>query len=409
MASRRTSGTEPGGFLAPPAATNVKPHNEIRSSTTIPQGGDFMDIEEFKSRLANRDISRRQVMQAMSAAGLALAAMPLSSKLARADDQATYFTWSGYDDPGFFPAYVKKYGGNPNLPIFSDEQEAFQKLMAGFVADVAHPCSGRIEKWRNAKLIKPFDTSRLSNWPDVFEPLKHINTADQGGQQWFAPIDWGNTAVIYRSDVVQPKEKSWELLWDERYKGKISMGDDITDTGIITGLLIGAKDPYAMTDDELKQVKAKLAAQKPLVRFYWSDTTVLEQGIASGEIVAASAWNGTLAKMLDQGIPVTWMAPKEGMLTWVCGAVLTTNAPQPDKAHDLIDALISKEAGLWLINDIGYGHSNSKAFKEAGAEKLARIGLPPEPTEHLKQGVFSKDNTRLEDLTQIFEQVKAGV
>jgi hypothetical protein len=84
MASRRTSGTEPGGFLAPPAATNVKPHNEIRSSTTIPQGGDFMDIKEFKSRLANRDISRRQVMQAMSAAGLALAAMPLPISPGRA-------------------------------------------------------------------------------------------------------------------------------------------------------------------------------------------------------------------------------------------------------------------------------------------------------------------------------------
>jgi spermidine/putrescine transport system substrate-binding protein len=242
----------------------------------------------------------------------------------------------------------------------------------------------------------------------VFDKLKHINTADQGGKQWFAPIDWGNTAVIYRTDQVEPKADSWELLWDERYKGKISMGDDITDTGIIAGLLIGAKNPYAMTDEELKKVKDKLAAQKPLVRFYWSDNTVLEQGLASGEIVAASAWNGTLAKMLEQGVPVKWMSPKEGMLTWVCGAVLTSNATEVDKAHDLIDALISKEAGLWLI-DYGYGHSNKKAFEAAGAAALAKIGLPPDPSEHLERGTFSQDNQRLEDLQQIFEQVKAGV
>jgi spermidine/putrescine transport system substrate-binding protein len=375
----------------------------------IPQGGDFMDIRELKSRLANQDLSRRQMMQAMSAVGLALVAMPVTSKMGRADDaQAIYYTWSGYDTPDFFPAYVKKYGASPNLPIFSDEQEAFQKLMAGFQADIAHPCSGRIEKWRDAKLIQAFDPSRLSNWPDVFDTLKHINTADQGGKQWFAPIDWGNTAVIYRTDLVQPKEDSWELLWDERYKGRISMGDDITDTGIITGLLVGAKNPYAMTDDELKKVKDKLAAQKPLVRFYWSDNTVLEQGLASGEIVAASAWNGTLAKMIEQNVPVTWMAPKEGMLTWVCGAVLTSNAPHVDKAYDLIDALISKEAGLWLIN-YGYGHSNKKAFEAAGAGALAKIGLPADPSEHLKNGTFSQDNKRLEDLQQIFEQVKAGV
>jgi len=368
-----------------------------------------MDIKEFKSRLANQDLSRRQMIQAMSAAGLALVTMPLTNKLARSDDeQATYFTWANYDNPDFFPGYVKKYGASPNLPVFSDEQEAFQKLMAGFAADVAHPCSGRIEKWRNAKLIQPFDTSKLSNWPDVFDTLKHINTADQGGQQWFCPIDWGNTAVLYRTDLVEPKEDSWNLLWDERYKGRISMGDDITDTGIIAGLLIGAKDPYAMTDDELKKVKEKLAAQKPLVRFYWSDNTVLEQGIASGEILAASAWNASLAKMIDQGVPVRWMAPKEGMLTWVCGAVLTSNASHVDKAMDLIDALISVEGGLWLIG-YGYGHSNSKAFAAAGEAALTKIGLPSDPSEHLKNGVYSRDNKRLEDLQQIFEQVKAGV
>lgn len=367
-----------------------------------------MDVKELKSRLANGDLTRRQMIQALGAAGVALVTMPVASKRALAEEQATYFTWSGYDDQGFFPGYVKKYGASPNLPIFSDEQEAFQKLMAGFVVDVAHPCSGRIDKWRNAKLIQPIDTARLSNWPDIFDKLKRVNNIDYEGKQWFAPIDWGNTSVIYRTDMVQPKEDSWNLLWDERYKGRISMGDDITDTGIITGLLVGAKDPYDMTDDELKKVKAKLAEQKPLLRFYWSDTTVLEQAIASGEVVAASAWNGTLAKMKDQGVPVAWMNPKEGILNWVCGAVLTANAPQPDKAIDLIDALLSKEAGLWLI-DYGYGHSNSKAFKEAGAEKLAKIGLPPDPSQFLTMGVFSKDNRRLEDLQQLFEQVKAGV
>src|SRR5258705_10888568 len=118
-----------------------------------------MDIKEFKSRIANQDMTRRQMIQTMSAAGLALVTMPITKKLAQADDaQTTYCTWSGYDTPDFFPGYVKKYGANPNLPIFADEQEAFQKLMAGFSADVVHPCSGRIIKWRNAKLIQPFDT-----------------------------------------------------------------------------------------------------------------------------------------------------------------------------------------------------------------------------------------------------------
>lgn len=387
-----------------------------------------MDVKELRSRLANRDLTRRQMLTAMNLAGLSLIAVPLigceekkeeaatpapeptpEPTPAPVGDQATYFTWSGYDVPEFFPGYVTKHGTNPNLPIFADEQEAFQKLQAGFQVDIAHPCSGRIDRWRNAGLLAPIDTSRLSNWGDLHEALTPINNATYEGQQWFVPIDWGNTSVIYRTDLVQPKEDSWSLLWDAEYAGRLSMGEDITDTAIIGGLLVGVADPYDMTDEEIAKVKAKLAEQRDLLRFYWSDTTVLEQALASGEVVAASAWNGTLAQMNAQGIPVTWMAPKEGTLTWCCGVILSPSATQLDKAYDMIDALISQEAGVWMMTQIGYGHSNKKAFEQVGAEALAKIGLPADPSEHLANGIFSKDNARLDALQTMFEEVKAGL
>jgi spermidine/putrescine transport system substrate-binding protein len=74
----------------------------------------------------------------------------------------------------------------------------------------------------------------------------------------------------------------------------------------------------------------------------------------------------------------------------------------------MIDALISKEAGLWMIN-YGYGHSNKKAVAEAGAKKVERLGLPADPEEFLNKGVFSRDNKRLADLQKMFESVKAGL
>jgi spermidine/putrescine transport system substrate-binding protein len=367
-----------------------------------------MKKQELLHRMEDGAITRRQVNRLLAAAGVALVAMPVTRRTAEAaGDQATFFTWAGYDAPDFFAPYVKKHG-KPNTPVFADEQEAFQKLQAGFVADVAHPCSGRLVRWRDAGLIQPMDTSKLSNFGDLYPVLTKINTADLDGKQWFAPIDWGNTGVLYRTDKVEPKEDSYSLLWDERYKGSISMGEDITDTAIIGGLYVGVKDPYAMNDSDIEKVKQALLKQKPLLRFYWSDTTVLEQAIASGEVVVSTAWNGTLAKMLDQGIPARFMKPKEGMLTWCCGAVLTKNAPHPDLAHDMIDALISKEAGVWMIN-YGYGHSNRKAIAEAGAKKVERLGLPADPEEFLKTGVFSRDNKRLADLQKMFESVKAGI
>ena len=366
-----------------------------------------MKATELRERMAAGDLSRRHLNKLLAGAGLAMVTLPLTGHRAKADDQVTYFTWSGYDVPEFFPGYVKKYGVNPNLPVFSDEEEAFQKLRAGFFVDVAHPCSGRIKRWRDAGVVQAIDTSRLSNWGDVVEVLKTVNGAADGGKQWFVPIDWGNTSVLYRADLVEVKEESWALLWDERYKGRLSIGEDITDTAIICGLLAGVQDPYNMTDTDIAKVKELLIKQKPLLRFYWSDTTVLEQAMATGEVVAASAWNSSIATLRKQGLDVKYMNPKEGRLTWCCGLVLTSVAKEIDKAYDLIDAMLSPEAGVWLIN-YGYGHSNRKAFERVSEQVLAERGLAKNAEEHLKSGLFSRDNTRLDALQQMFEAVKAG-
>jgi len=366
-----------------------------------------METKELLQRMADRTLSRRRFNRALASAGLAMATVPLAPRLLRAQEQATFFTWSGYDDPGFFPGYVEKHGANPNMPIFSDEEEAFQKLRAGFTVDVAHPCSGRIERWRSAGLLQPIDTARLSNWPDVFEPLKKLPGATAEGKQWFVPVDWGNTSVLYRTDLVEVSEDSWTLLWDERYAGRLSIGEDITDTAVIAGLVAGAKDPHAMTDDEIAKVRELLLKQKPLLRFYWSDTTALEQAVATGEVVATSSWNSSASQLRQQGIPVRYMKPREGILTWCCGLVLSKDAPQPDLAYDLIDALIDPRAGEWLIN-YGYGHSNRKTFELVSEDLLADRGFPKDPVQHLQDGVFSKDNKRLDELQRMFEEVKAS-
>ena len=56
--------------------------------------------------------------------------------------------------------------------FFGDEEEAFQKLRTGFKADVAHPCSQSVVKWRDAGLLKPLDTSRIPEWDNILPGIK---------------------------------------------------------------------------------------------------------------------------------------------------------------------------------------------------------------------------------------------
>ncbi|GAB5468762.1 MAG: ABC transporter substrate-binding protein [Rhodospirillales bacterium] len=364
---------------------------------------------EIVEQIVEGKLSRRQLGKMMAAVGISAAMVPVMGKRVLAAEDTVYFTWAGYDIPEMYQSFITKTGEPPKTPVFADEEEALQKLRAGFKADVVHPCSGRIGRWREADVIQPIDTSRLSNWEGVFPDLRDVNGAHADGKQWFIPIDWGNTSVLYRTDMVENPEQSWGLLFDETYKGRLSVGNDVTDTGVIAALMVGAANPYEASDEDLKKIRALWQKQKPLIRLYWSDTTELEQAMVSGEVVAGSAWNSSVLALRNAGIPVEYMNPKEGILCWCCGLVLDKRAENVDGAHELMDAILSPETGTFLLTEYGYGHANAKAFEAVSDEELAAIGIPRDPKDLFARGIFSKPNTRLPELQQIFEEVKAGL
>ena len=53
----------------------------------------------------------------------------------------------------------------PTYAFFADDDEAFQKVSSGFKADVVHPCSQMVPKYRDAGLIEPWDIAGSPNSP----------------------------------------------------------------------------------------------------------------------------------------------------------------------------------------------------------------------------------------------------
>lgn len=362
-------------------------------------------VEEIQEgRLSRRDFARMA-----AGLGLSVAMLPVVGRRAAAADEAVYFTWSGYDVPEMYQAYIDKEGAPPKTPIFADMEEALQKIRAGFRVDIAHPCISQMVRWRSSGEIQPIDVSRLENWSSLFPDLRNLEAGKEGDKQFFVPVDWGNTSVIYRTDLVEVEEESYGLLWDERYKGRLSIGNEVADTSSITLAYIGAKDPFNPTDEELQKVREAWQKQRPLIRMYWSDTSEIEQALATGEIVASTSWNSSVNQLKKQGLPVKFMNPKEGIICWACGLVMDAKAEHVDAAYELIDAIISPETGQFLLSAYGYGHSNQKAFDLVDDETLASIGIPRDPSELFAGGLFSQGNPRIAELQQIFEEVKAGL
>jgi spermidine/putrescine-binding protein len=143
---------------------------------------------------------------------------------------------------------------------------------------------------------------------------------------------------------------------------------------IITALAMGL-DPWKTTAEEDEAIKQKMMELVPNVLMYWSDSTELNQVVASGDVwVAANAWNDSYQNMLQEGVDVEYVIPDEGPLGWLCGFAIPTTSQSPDLAHEMIDAYIALNSMVFLAEEYGYGVANWDAYEHINSETAALLG-----------------------------------
>jgi spermidine/putrescine-binding protein len=368
-----------------------------------------MGISEFQDKLFTGKLSRRQALGVLGSMGVVATVWSLRS--ARAAQQPLVFEWAGNEVPGLYPSYFAAHG-EPEFAFFASEQEMATKIRNGFPADVTHPCAESWSRMADAGVLRPIDTERLSNWPDVFEGLRtHHAIHDAQGNVMMLPSDWGNSSIVYRTDLYDGEE-SWCMLFDDRYEGRLSSYDSESSI-LIAGLCQGyGAEAFNMTDEMLAEIRPLVEKQARLVRFYWSDNSEIENAMATGEIVAAYSWNSSVKNLKEQGVPVAYAVPKEGILNWLCGLSITNvGAGDDELVYEFLDAWISPEAGKFLLEEYGYGHSNHITFEIADPEKVAALGFPSNPIVMLKDGIMFQpyDSVVLEKMVNMFDDVKLGL
>ena len=339
-------------------------------------------------------MDRRIFNKTLASLGLGLATTSLVSRRTLAEEEeAHFYTWAGYDVPEVHQGYIDKYGKSPTISLLAGTTEAMHKIRAGYKIDVAHPCSGEVTAWHAAGITAPFDTARLKHWNDYFEPLRNLeSTQTASGETLFVPWDWGNSSILYRTDLVdlQGEEESWGLLFDERYKGKLATYNSPQAGVQVAAQVLGFTNLDTLSDEQLAKIKVLLLKQRELLRFYWDSQTEAGQAMVSGEVVATYAWNDLYKPMIDAGLPVKYMTPKEGARNWVCGFVLTSpqfRVASDERVYDFLDAMMSPESGAYLIESLSLGSANSKAFDLVSAELIAEVGLS-DPEAFLAKGVL---------------------
>ncbi len=206
-----------------------------------------------------RRLSREQLLKLAAAAGGAgLLGGRIGTAQAALDwlnaesGRLQVLDWAGYGNDGgqsMFAQYVKTHPNNkPQFTVMANESDALAKIHAGLKPDLFRPYVGWVKYFATSGLVQPWDPKQIPNF-------KHLNpfmvkAGQYKGKQYGIPDDWGFDAILYRSDKVTPKARSWGLLFDERYKGKIAWFDDL-EMLTIAGLYLGFDKPWRQTDEVL--------------------------------------------------------------------------------------------------------------------------------------------------------------
>ncbi|NIZ09536.1 extracellular solute-binding protein [Pseudooceanicola sp. HF7] len=333
---------------------------------------------------------------------VSLAALPT---LASAQDLVV-LDWSGYEDPGFIGEYIEKHGSPPNYSFFGEEEEAFQKLRAGFKVDVAHPCSQSVLKWQMAGLIEPLDPSRIDRWEDVNE-IKESFKID--GEYYMLPTDWGTTSLIYRTDLVDAsKMDSLQVFTDPAYAGRVSLPNNVDDVYALAFLATGVTDWTNATQEQFEAASAWLRKVHPNVVTYWADGAELAQLLTTGEAAIAWGWNETPTTLAGEGVAVASnREAAEGSSSWFCGYVNVADGPNSEDAmYDFFNAWMDPASAEYIVEAWGYGNGNQAAMKALGGDVLDGVGLGPVSAPVLAQSPL--DNRLREQMISEFENIKVG-
>lgn len=326
---------------------------------------------------------------------------------AAAGEGLVVFDYSGFEDPAFHQPFIDAHGA-PEFVFFGDEDEAFQRLLAGFQSDVTHICAGSVPRWQASAIIEPWDQDQIADFADLNSDLVGQDVLSGSEELYFLPTDYGSTAVAFNLDELSVEDvASLEIFNNPEYAGRLAIPDNVDDAYALAYLATGVSDWTDVTDAQFEAATDWLRGIHQNLRTYWTDPAEIGQLLGSGEVLAAWVWNEVPVAMQEEGFNIGYYRnTAEGTSVWLCGYVNMVDAPGEEAlAYDYVNAVLSPASVDPLLGS-GFGSANQVALEELGLYALELAGLGAVEVPVLAQLPIS--NEQRERQAEAFERIKAG-
>ncbi len=287
------------------------------------------------------------------------------------DDGAYYDQKASMDvNVAFEKWYKDTYGVEikVNYATYENNEAMYQKLVAGGASyDIVIPSDYMVNRLIQEERLEKLDFSQIPNYQYIADSYKGDAWKYDPTHEYSVPYMGGYVGIVYNAGHVQGSVNTWDVLWDEAYKGKILMFNNSRDVFMIAL----AKNGYSLNTTNTQhwqKAYGDLELQKPLVQAYVTDE-VFEK-MQNGEAYLAPCYYGdylTMKENAAEGVDLQF-----GLITaqrsnkFVDAICIPKGCQNKVAAQRYINFLCSYNAGVANANYTGYTSPLSTVAQNKG-------------------------------------------
>ncbi len=335
------------------------------------------------------------------------------SSCGKATPTLNLLVWEGYADATFVRAFEEKYHCKIAASYMGSSDELVAKLRGGSASnyDVISPSSDVATMIATAGLAAPLDLSKIPSYPQLSEKLRSLPLVKAGDKVYGVPFTWGPNPLLYDTRVFSQAPESWAVLWDPKYRGKISVWDELS-TLYMAAQLLGFDKPdagalYNLNDDQLAKVKQKLLELKPNIRKIWATGGELTNLFQNHEVVAAMGWPLMTNQLRKLRFPIGETIPKENTTGWIDHLMITAASEHKELAHEFLEYMVQARTQKQVADVTGYVPANPLAAQFMTDEEKRSLHLD-DVDRYMARIYFWQHVPRRDKYNQVWNEVKAA-
>ena len=225
----------------------------------------------------------------------------------------------------------------------------YSKVSSGSTKyDVIIPSDYMIERMIKEDMLEPLNLSKIPNYQYIDEAFKGENIYYECDREelYSVPYFYGMIGVIYNTSIVDENDEqigSWDLMWDEQYKGDILQFNNSRDAFGTAQYKLGLD---VNDEDETKWRLAldELLKQKKIVQGYVMDE--IFNKMQSGSAAIAAYYAGDYLSMYENNEDLAFFYPQEGTNSYIDAMCIPKNAQNKDLAHEYINFMCSHDIAM---------------------------------------------------------------